>query len=402
MGVAETWGGVARIWQAALSALQPSRCLDLRVHHTKTPTIKISRDATVEQLRSAWSRAGPAWIESPCFHVDFGESEFHQAPDLIFTIAKICERTRIGLKTSVELPTHREVLNFLRDLRFPNAIEQALGVSLEEILTDESRRRLERASGTPTRTPSWASVPTLPFNVFPIEALFVRETGHIAAADFASRWLSSDVVSALDQDLGGKGKQVVTHVVLEALMYAVERQDTKLVLTAAHYGALEPCGRPQLMIVFWDDGKSIAKDQTSDQPYDDPQSFMDSPIPRTYNVEVLTGQQPSSRSGISSRELFELQENDPRQVLQTISPVVVDSPHDRSLGGLEVLANSVLDVFSGELEVVTGNVRVTISSDSPTGGPDPATPVKAVIEVDPPGATEFCGNLLTLKIPLSR
>ncbi|GIH05735.1 hypothetical protein Rhe02_38020 [Rhizocola hellebori] len=152
--------------------------------------------------------------------------------------------------------------------------------------------------------------------------------------------------------------------------------------------------------MFWDDGKSIAKDSAKPPPAhgNDLSTWLS--FTRTYEVEVHAGKRPLPRRDINSRELFGLEKNSPLQVLQSISPFTDGS--ESLPGGLEVLANSVLDVFSGEMEVVTSNLRVVISANPKTQASEELSRARAVIEVDPEGSVAFWGNLLILRIPLAR
>ncbi|MFE9693668.1 hypothetical protein [Micromonospora sp. NPDC005806] len=213
--------------------------------------VAVAGDATVDHLQQVWDCEGLAWsTESHC-RLDLSRSRFIDAAGLVYLLARLRERGRHGhLRTSVRLPAATQQMDFLRSFSFPGALAEALGKPLSEVLAPDSLFRL--ASPTPSVMSALTSVrPTLPPNQFPLETLTLGERSrHVEAVQYAHRWLSKHVLSALDRDLADSGGKVARSIVLEALMAASTSNGVRAALVAAHYGLRSQFG-PCLQISVW-------------------------------------------------------------------------------------------------------------------------------------------------------
>jgi ABC-type transporter Mla MlaB component len=215
--------------------------------------VTVTGDATVDHLQEVWDREGPAWSGQSHCRLDLSRSRFTDAAGLVYLVARLRERGRLRhLQTSVRLPATTEQMDFLRSFKFPSALADALGKPLSEVLTPDSLFRL--ASPTPSVLSALTSVrPTLPANQFPLEMLTLgNRTRHVEAVQYAHRWLSKHVLSALDRDLADSGGQVARAVVLEALMAASTSSGAPTALVAAHYGLRSEFGPGLQIAVWWD------------------------------------------------------------------------------------------------------------------------------------------------------
>ncbi|MFK3980053.1 hypothetical protein ACI2K4_06680 [Micromonospora sp. NPDC050397] len=354
---------------------------------SRTPTasgyvLLISGDVGVEHLQRAWDDAGPRWTGERVCQLDLSDCRFGDVASLVYLIARLLERERHGPRqTSVRLPTATEALNFLWQFNFHNALTEALDRPLSEILTPDSvvRLALTKRSGPPTST---GTRPTLPANQFPVEALLIgSSTRHVQAVQYAHRWLSRHVLSALNRDLAGAGSQVARAVVLEALMAASTSSGRRRALVAAYYG-LGPAARPCLQIVIWWDEAT----RSTDPPAGERGVRPVPPIRPAIPVDPLKADATKMLALATEQR-------------GVTAPDLRGAPPWQPLASPPtVFADAVTQRFAGRLDVYHSVLRMILEPPKSPSGTD-VTP--AVSRVNWSRTTRFPGNLLVVTIPFA-
>jgi hypothetical protein len=351
------------------------------------PVVSVPQDATVNELQRTWAGVRHQWSSSSTFLVDLSECRFSDVAGLAYLISRVVERHRKDLDTLLELPSHSEMVNFLREFRFHEALESALGIPLAKVLTERSLIQLATPDATPTLSTQASVRPSLPFNHFPLRMLRLGfETRHIEAMQYATSWLSKHVVSALDRDISGYGSQIAKYVILETLMYASARRRTRTALVGAHFG-VQVGGVACLQIVFWwDDGSSPDGDDSGEFPV-----AAAPEIERPRKRADLPG---GSRQ--AAREVLALAANEPESAL---APLAVKPFSVRDLnripGGLSALGTAIHETFGGRLDVFRRQVHLSFGVPQPQPRLDPAT---SRVELSDVG--DIFGTFVVITIPM--
>ncbi|MFF0371264.1 hypothetical protein [Micromonospora sp. NPDC005087] len=305
---------------------------------------------------------------------------------MTYIVSRMVERRRYGLHTTIRLPEHPEMINFLREFAFPEALATALDTPLSELVTTDSLLRLALPDARPTAKVVLNSRPTLPFNYFPLEVVPLgRSTRHGPAVQYAATWLSRHVLSALDRDLGGQGSDVAQRVVLETLMAASVGREERVGIVAAHYGLQGKTG-PCLEIAFWwDDGAAMPHDPQSDE------------AKRAINAANTSGRKAMESD---AAEVLNLAAESPNAALATLQATDVKRASHLPLdGGLTVLGSAVTDIFHGRLDVYKKSIHFVLDARRQIDG-GPANPVPEVTFNQSEGA-EFFGNLIVVTLPFA-
>lgn len=380
--------------------------------------LQVPSHATLRELERAWMAASGA-ADAGDLEIDMSGSRLLEIDGLAFLISKLVQRRRASLASHIRLPAERGARSALRDWRFPEAVSDALSIAFHDMVTDDDRGYFGEPE-TPYSLAAWASPPVLPRNHFPFRTFFAasRDFGYTLAAEQAREWQSSFVLSVLNRRLGGLGRRISTHVVHEAMMNAIRHPNAAIVQTVASHRTGDVDGPDRLSILVWDDGVSIVDTLLNAQaqghmlrPWQFPRlhrhydvTVEDELSAATESLRVYSGDRPSLR-----RDLL---------LLSSTFPGITSDPdrpgrahgeitdEDEVMGlpgmGLYVLANTVVDVFSGQLVIRTAELLLELGA-SVTGRRTGTSPLlRARIVRYAPGGSYFTGNLLIANIPIAR
>ncbi|MFG1744834.1 hypothetical protein ACGFJ4_11710 [Micromonospora chalcea] len=326
--------------------------------------VSIPGDATVDRLRHTWAEAAPRWRSEQRACLDLTDCTFSDVAGPAYLISKMVERHRLGLITRVRLPEQPEIISFLREINFLEAMTVATETSLPQLLTTQSLYRLTRVESGLNR-PAVNRRPTLPFNIFPFKVLQLgSSTRHAPAVRYAADWLSKHVVAALDRDLAGHGAQVARLVILETLIRASIGHDKRTAVVAAHYG-LRHADRGYLQIAFW-------WDEAGDR-----------------STQVATA------------ELLELMFQRPQEVLAALPNTTPAALRDawQLPSNPTVLASAVIDIFGGQLDAYAADTHLALVCDRREGSDVPALPPTLTFDQSNGGAV--LGDLVVVTLPLN-
>ncbi|MFI6273138.1 hypothetical protein [Micromonospora zamorensis] len=325
--------------------------------------VSIPRDATVDRLRHTWAEAAAGWRSEQRACLDLAGCSFSDVAGPAYLISKMVERHRLGLNTRVRLPEQPEMINFLREINFLEAMTVATETSLPQLLTTQSLYRLTRVDSCLNR-PAVDRRPTLPFNIFPFKVLQLgSSTRHAPAVRYAADWLSKHVVAALDRDLAGHGAQVARLVILETLIRASIGHDMRTAVVAAHYG-LRRADRAYLQIAFWWDEAGDRSTQAA------------------------------------AADLLELVFERPQEVLAALphTPAALRDAWQLP-SNPTVLASAVIDIFGGQLDAYGADTHLALVCDRGEGSDVSALPPTLTYEQSNGGAV--LGDLVVVTLPLN-
>lgn len=325
--------------------------------------VSVPGDATIDRLWHRWGEVATGWRSEQRACLDLTNCAFSDVAGPAFLISKMVERHRLGLVTRVRLPEQPEMINFLREINFLEAMTVATETPLPQLLTTQSVYRLTRVDSYPHRRTA-ARRPTLPFNIFPFKVLPLgSSTRHAPAVRYAADWLSKHVVAALDRDLDGHGAQVARRVILETLIRASIGHEKRTAVVAAHYG-MRRSGRAHLQIAFWWDGA----DDRSTQ--------------------------------VATADLLDLVFEEAQETLATAAPTSTalrdawQPPNNPT-----VLASAVIDIFGGQLDAYGADVHLAVARDSSDGSDVSALPPTITCDQSHRGTVR--GDLVVVTLPLS-
>jgi hypothetical protein len=336
----------------------------------------------ISELEQMWFGCGPAWLESREYVLDMSRCESFDAPGVIYILSRLVQRRRINLATRLRLPIARQALESLMDWGFESAARDALGVPFHKLELSRDPSNNDIGCRAPTAK-SWTPVSILPTSLFPIETFFAgsREFGYTLASHQARKWLSGYMISALTRHLSSAAPQIGTHVIHEACRLAIE-SGAQIIQTAAHYGAKTTQYERSLIIVFWDDGRSLLDGTGALNLADEAAELSQRPLALT---DGETGQttilkKPANYPDPTVRRV--------QQLIDTISPVDQARSGASASVGIQTLCNVVRDVFGGDLSIRTKNIVVTLK------------PKETKLLVYGQRYPSICGNLLAITIPL--
>ncbi|MCW2855553.1 MAG: hypothetical protein JWR52_1168 [Marmoricola sp.] len=361
--------------------------------------------------------AGDSNVEHLC--LDLSQVTFLDVTGMIYIVARLSERTRLGGRTTVRLPQSRSVREHMRNWDFAKAVMDATGESFYALVHPEDHAYFGEREDDPQHAISGRS-DRIPGHYFPIQSFFalsgqftydllVRESG---------AWQERYVLTVLNTYLGDYGRLIATNVIHEALDNAILHPHARLLQTGSLFQTGPDNRLAWLTIVIWDDGESIVDTLRAGLFNHGPQNPSDlESLHRDFHVRLLDeANGPEVVSTVRSDVPVGADATAHELLLASLFPGVTSrpphafpregagEPMGAPIGngmGLHILTNTVLDVFGGSLAIRTGEYFANLKGAKPNkAAVAPGLPpvnAKVVRRANDP----FPGNMITMRIPLS-
>lgn len=173
--------------------------------------------------------------------------EFIEVASLIRLIELMSSRALNGYQTTLHLPHNKDVRDFLRAWRFPEAIQVASGQSFREYLTPEDIKNYwgENPADKPAGRYGSIEVPIAPGTENPFPKGFFHIVSFLPRIDSSpteiagresKKWKDDLVISVLDRVLKGQGSKVASHIIHESMMNATRHPGARIIQATSHFG----------------------------------------------------------------------------------------------------------------------------------------------------------------------
>lgn len=369
-----------------------------------TDTLALPARATLGDVEETWSDFVSTTGENPAV-IDLTECNFLEVPVLVYLTARLKALSNLGASPTLRLPRSQRVRSVLKTWHFAEAVDDALDVGLDQLIDDEEAQEYRTTASDPNQL--------LPRNFFPIRSFFARggPFGSSLAFEESARWQQRYILSVLERYLKGDSRRVSTHIVYEAIMNAVRHPRAGILQTCSHLSK----GGNSLTIVIWDSGESMVS--TLRRRIEEVETLTSVPDERfrskfSLRVKDAGTNETVLNERISSDLILDAGTADAILLISALFPGVTSKAtggeahqavvaEDEAFGlpgmGLFVLANSVVDVFGGNVALRTSRLFASVKSEN---GKETPLCYRAKV-IDYGAADEFCGNMLTIRIPTS-
>lgn len=201
--------------------------------------------------------------------LDFSQSEYVEVVCLIYFLSILADRKQNYQKTFIKLPKYKDVRDFFRSWRFPEAVKEVTGTSFWNTVLEEDHeyfgenKNLEDEKYTgKTLFDAYGKTTKLLENYLPILTFHHHastEFDSILALGEADRWKRQVVSSVLEKHLEGSYGYFASRIVFEAIMNAIRHPNASHILTASHvnWPIKNTKSRGFFTLIWWDNGKSI-------------------------------------------------------------------------------------------------------------------------------------------------
>ena len=369
--------------------------------------------------------------------LDMTATGFIEVSCMLHLISFLTQRVKIGYKTSIKLPRSRKVRDFLRVWRFDAALQRSTdGMRLSHLCRDEeSKTYFGEGSQYYQKARTTVESQLLRTRFFSITAMDIRtfdseqDKNHNMrlVEDEASRWKENLIQTflSLNLDKNKPASYLPSNIIYEAMTNSVRHPKADLLLATSFsddtYGG-ENNEKRLLTISFWDNGASIYK--TLNDAMDRSNDVRSAVTPEehiTYDVDYVIKSSTSpenERSPFSenNRPQYELVSSDSdlalirhehQYFMACLFPGVssdlqrkkdIPRPEEfttRPGWGLQVLLNTVCEIFDGTIVFRTGNILAEINRNED----DTNASYKVCITIYY-GIPRFLGNLTTVRLPL--
>lgn len=389
------------------------------------PALRRGGRLGIEGIEGAWRKAvtAPAQFAQP-ITLDLQESTYIDQECLLYLVAVLADRDEHDMDTSLLLPDTNNAVDFLREWRFPMAVDAATRHGIDDFLERDDRSRVSSSEGTAARyvrVGDGGRESLVPLDFFAITRIEVGEDHYpeAEAARLRDNWLDSHLVPMLDRHLGGYAYRLATRVLYEGVLNAAVHPAATLVLTSsqvfAHPGT-EENGLGEHVIVIWDNGRYTFDDtlRIAWHRSGSMTSAAYGQVDDTFEVRVSN----HATLGCDRRYVMstteEINEADDREDLLVrafVSGVTghavppAESALKRAGLGLHYIRKTVIDIFGGSVLYATGRHRLHLTGLS--------APTLGTVEQTRRGSEYFAkvthladsepsvtGNLLVARIPV--
>lgn len=385
---------------------------------------KVFDALAIDRQWDQYQRASPSALEP--LTLDMSRITYIQHDCLLYLGALIGFRHAHGTETLLELPDSPRTVDYLRSWAFPEFIEQITARPFEETLAPSSRARFEQLKSDLPRyvrvisTPGGGVEQLLPRAHFALTAVTLRESAFKAASLAQERWLERHLLSVLDSYLGGEGRRVATHVIMEAVLNAASHPKAGIAFTSSQFIGSESdsAALSRLEIGIWDDGDPFGLTlQRAIKSFGSIRSPAYGTVEERFTVRLIraSGQEDSlvihSRDPNVSAE-FPLLTICAFLIGVTSLPGLTSSTSDEAATaaadllphaarghgglGLYLIRRTVIDLFGGRLRYMSASYRLTISAGREPGLYD------VLMQYRPDSAWPLQGNLLLIEIPIAK
>lgn len=334
-------------------------------------------------------------------------------------------------------PRSKEVRDFWRFWRFPEAFEVATNTAFSRLITGPDREKLNE----PQTTYNERSVlqvhdaldpdtsRSLNFFGFVSDTILGSNLASVASTQ-ADRWTSSDVQDVLEKYVGGRCDYIPTRVVFEAVFNATKHPGATLIQSASYHdrfarqksSSRKRTRDSDFVLFFWDNGQSILSTVISALKggVNIKQHYADD-FTKNYLVTYKGKNGSGNYESVFSSEI-EINEKTPDEIklLSTIfagvstkpDPTFAHEVHPEVSGfdarfarrgmGLFVLINAVVEVLDGSVAFRSGNHYMNISKIKPLTSKKTGAQLRVKIVETDDALPEFEGNMIVIRIPTEK
>jgi hypothetical protein len=187
---------------------------------------------------------------------------------LIYFLSLLAARNQYHQNTFIKLPQHKDVRDFFRSWRFPEAVREVTGRTFWDTVLEEDHKyfgentSLKDARYTgKTLLDDSEKMSKIIENYLPIlkfHRASVSFTGSLALGE-ADRWKRQVISSVLEKHLEGPYGYFASRIVFEAMMNAIRHPNANHILTASHVNIPREGTNSKgfLTVIWWDNGRSI-------------------------------------------------------------------------------------------------------------------------------------------------
>jgi hypothetical protein len=236
-----------------------------------TPWIRLTGALDVDSFEAAWTNGFQAASMS-ALAIDLSRVRFIHVEFLPYLLGVVAEVDRRHGSIQFRLPRRREVRDFIRAWRFPEAVRATLDRPFETLLDDTQKILYWDDAGDDNRYLRTVSGPSgrqsyLPKSFFALTPISLGSMSPARSATLATApWLETHALEVLDAYFPNMAERIGTHVIRELVINAASHPNAKTAFTCSQFRFPKtPDHEPRHMhgsrtdfeIHVWDNGDSI-------------------------------------------------------------------------------------------------------------------------------------------------
>lgn len=398
--------------------------------HQAMPTISIPEIAPIgaieESLENFYSK------HSADFHhltIDLSRCIFLEASSLIYLVAFIKARMNEQIQVRLRIPQSKEVRDFLRLWKFPEALEDATNQYFRSFVVEDDHRYFgENANISDLKYASTTVIDgkveqVLSNHFFSLTSFQLQKEADNTAVVFdeVSRWDGQLIKAVLKKHFEGPVTYFPSRIIFESITNALRHPKANIVQTASRfYFSSDNALKQHFTLTFWDDGDSIIDTLRRALREGKKIRLRDSPeLYKNYHVVVEDeNKQKTSLGKIPAEFVPSIDTPDELCFLAATFPGITrdiegkshfylqpqqyESPDYALPGmGLFVLTNCVVDIFGGSVGFRTKNLFMNIKKATLKEQKEGIN-YRVKIQRYRNKMPDFLGNMLTIRLPLHR
>lgn len=359
--------------------------------------------------------------ESKIMIIDMSECTYVVIESLVRIISFVADRERKQLKTYIALPKSKDVRDFMRAWRFPQAIYAATKVRFHNLVSKESSQYFGENDNpnnikyTKYLPPDEGMERLLANDFFPFISREITNNPASAIVEESNRWQDDLVRLVLKKNLKGPNNYIPSRIIYESLSNACRHPKASLMQIVSmfndksksyDFSKTSSLGG-HFTIVIWDDGTSMI--DTLKKPIQKCELIHTEQQINNYTFDLSFVDQENkiTTHKIKSDYLPNKETPDYKILLATIFPGITCDPsgknqlrspdiiNSRPGMGLFILINAVIDVFGGSVSFRTGNYFMNIKKIDKNQQNTYNVKIKQYSELIP----YFLGNMVTIRLP---
>jgi hypothetical protein len=400
----------------------------LEPHATSAPlpSLVIPSVATIKASEEATKRFFSDFGEPSAMVLDLSRSEYIEVASLVYFIASIKARLKQNHSTFIKIPASKNVRDFLRVWRFPEAVEEITNKEFINLVVEEDRHYF--GENKKLSDIKYANTTVLDDKVERLlsDRFFALTTFHLKGNrddtrlvfDETGRWDGQLIKAVLRKHLAGPEGYFASRIIFESLTNALRHPKARTIQIASRFdfSAKDPA-KGHFTIVFWDDGDSII--DTLKTAIETGKRVRAREFPELYkNYGVIIEDESEQRQPITSipssfiptpgtlDELIFLAATFPgvTRDIEGLDHISTEETKQESSTlaapgmGLYVLTNCVADIFGGSIAFRTKrhfmNIKRATRGEKKEG-------FDYRVKISRYGSTmpDFLGNMLTIRLP---
>ena len=357
--------------------------------------------------------------------LDLDECIYIEVASLMRIISLVSDIQRKGLRIQIALPKSKDVRDFMRIWNFPNAISNASQISFRDLVVvddheyfNENKRPEDIKYHGRIVSPGEQRLLSDRFFQFSTKEINKDDSITSIVVGESKRWEDRLVLSVLENNLSGPAIYISSRTIYEIMSNACRHPNCSLIQVVSRFEASLSNAKPDhFTILAWDNGESMV--DTLKRAIHTPGAHIRVKEPtdvHRFKIKYVSTGGVTTTSVYDTRFLPITDTDDFLIFFSTLLPGLTRDPSgiDHTTHpelplelafpgmGLFILINAAIDVFGGSVAFRTGRFFMNIKAPTNTEKNRESINYRVKIQEYDQKLPSFLGNMVTVRLPLSR